>query len=76
MKHLLLILLLATPALAEQTTQERCEAVLNSYVRIKIDVEQAGLALNVQKGIVDICNRLIEAEKPKPTPEPTQEPAK
>ena len=66
----LILLLLAAPALAEQTTQERCEAILNSYVRLKVDVEQAGLALTVQRGIVDLCNRLIEAERPKPTPTP------
>lgn len=72
MRQLFVLFLLASPALAEQTAQARCEALLSSYVRLKIDVEQAGLALNVQKGIVDLCNRLIEAQTPKP--EPTQEP--
>lgn len=79
MKHLLpLILLLASPAYAqEQPTLAKCEGLISQYVRLKIDVEQAGLALNVQKGIVDICQKLLEAEKPKApevTPEVTDEP--
>jgi len=79
MKYLIPLILLASPAFAqEQPTLQKCEALISSYVRLKIDVEQAGLALNVQKGIVEICQKLIEAEKPKaePVEEPKAEEAK
>lgn len=72
MRALLALLILASPALADQPTKDRCEALLSQYVRLKVDVEQAGLALNVQKGIVDLCNKAIELEQPKPTPEPVK----
>lgn len=70
MKHLLVLLLLASPALAEQSTLERCEALVQSYVKLEVKIEQAGQALAIQKGIVELCQRLIEAEKLKPTPTP------
>ena len=72
MKYLIPLILLASPAFAEQPTLGKCEALVSSYVRLKIDVEQAGLALNVQKGIVELCQKLIEAEKP-PTASPKVE---
>jgi hypothetical protein len=73
MKYLIPLILLASPVFAqEQPTLQKCEALISSYVRLKIDVEQAGLALNIQKGIVEVCQKLIEAEKPKPTPEPEE----
>lgn len=78
MKPLILALLLltASPALGEPTTLERCEALVNNYVKLNIEIEQAGLALSIQKGIVEVCQKLIELEKPAPAPapEPTSTP--
>lgn len=85
MKHLILPFLLASllvagnAAAAESSTLQKCEGLLSAYVRLKIDVEQAGLALNIQKGVTEICQKLIEAEKPKVEPvvePPVEEPAK
>ena len=82
MKHAILALLLfATPALAEQekpTTTEQCQAILNAFGSIQISAAQSKVVSDVQAGIVQVCQKLIEAEKPKPepTPEPTPEPEK
>jgi len=77
MKRLILpIFLFALPAFAQEQspTLQKCEALLGSYVKLNVSVEQAGLALNVQKGIIELCQKLIEAEKPKA--EPVAEPKK
>ena len=75
MKYLIPLIFFALPAFAEQSTLQKCEALVNSYVTLDIKIAQAGLALNIQKGIVELCQKLIEAEKPKEEPKP-EEPAK
>jgi hypothetical protein len=77
MKYLLALLLLASPALAQDrqpTTTEQCQAILNAFGSIQISAAQSKVAADVQAGIVQVCQKLIKAEEPKP--EPTPEPAK
>lgn len=83
MKHLLLILLLATPAFAD--TKSDCNNILNAFGELQISAKQAKLADQLQGAVAQVCMRLqAEEEKPKatPTPEPTsdtipvEEPAK
>jgi hypothetical protein len=51
---------------------DQCQALLNAYGTIQISVSQSKVASDVQQGILQICQKLIEAEKPKPEPTPEQ----
>lgn len=67
-KLLALAFLLATASQAQeppkqQSTEEGCQALLQGYAQIVIKAEQAELVSQVGKGVVQICQRLIAAEK-------------
>ena len=86
-KCILLTLLVPTLALAEPVSpdyaplqqqkpdsQKDCEQILQAFGAVQVAASQADLVSQVQKGVVVICKRAIEAEKkaaaaPTPTPE-------
>jgi len=61
----LMFAILPAIAFAEQAVQQKCEAVIGNYLKLTIPIEQAGLALNVQKGVIEICQAAIAAEAAK-----------
>lgn len=82
MKHGLVLafflgsILVGGNALAQQPppdTTAQCQNLLDAYGELLISAKQAKLTSDIQAGLVAVCRKLIELEKPKPTPEPTPE---
>jgi hypothetical protein len=54
---------LAMAADTPVSTVEQCQNLLNAYGEIQVSAKQAKLTADIQQGIVQVCQKLIEAEK-------------
>lgn len=73
MKYMLLIFLVPVVAFAQDkpNTQKDCDQILQALSQVQISAGQAEFVAQIQKGIMIICKRAINAEQPKPASSPT-----